>query len=55
MLDPTGRNNKLSYRPLINSSVFWINKGRSPSNVALTGRFLCPGFFATPAALLMTE
>ena len=25
MLDPTGRNNKLSYRPLINSSVFVIN------------------------------
>jgi len=22
---------------------------------ALTGRFLCPGFFANPAALLMTE
>ena len=25
MLDPTGRNKKLSYRPLINSSVFLIN------------------------------
>ena len=36
MLDPTGRNNKLSYRPLINSSVFWINKGRSPSNGKLS-------------------
>jgi len=25
MLDPTGRNNKLTYRPLIKSSVFLIN------------------------------
>jgi hypothetical protein len=25
MPDPTGRNNMLSYRPLINSSVFLIN------------------------------
>ena len=44
MLDPTGRNNKLSYRPLINSSVFFLlimNKYTYKHKFHICSLFLC--------------